>query len=184
MKFVQWRDPKINRYVKIDNETNRIHEIHTSDDTPFEGITIVEKQPGKVGRKRVNYVSNKDMLNEIKLSHEQGQPTTRLCQMFHLIALGLSQRPNFSGYSYLDEMIANGLEVCVRRWKSFNPEKSDNPFSYFTTCINNAFIVIIKREKKHQRLRDEILIANGMNASNDYHLRHEIDNHTIWENEH
>ena len=33
---------------------------------------------------------------------------------------------------------------------NFNPEKSKNPFSYFTTIAFHAFINRIKKEKKHR----------------------------------
>jgi hypothetical protein len=52
-----------------------------------------------------------------------------------LIAQRLSTRPNFIGYSYREEMVGDGIENCLTYIHNFNPEKSTNPFAYFTQII-------------------------------------------------
>lgn len=66
-----------------------------------------------------------------------------------LIAQRLATRPNFIGYSYRDEMIGDGIENCLAYIHNFNPEKSKNPFAYFTQIIYYAFLRRIQKEKKH-----------------------------------
>ena len=65
-----------------------------------------------------------------------------------LIATRLATRPNFVGYSYKDEMISDGIENCLAYIHNFNPEKSTNPFAYFTQIIYYAFLRRIQKEKK------------------------------------
>jgi Sigma-70 region 2 len=67
---------------------------------------------------------------------------------FMLICTKLATKPNFMGYSYKDEMIADGIENCVAAAHSFDPAKSNNPFAYFTQIAWNAFIRRIAKEKK------------------------------------
>ena len=67
---------------------------------------------------------------------------------FMKIAQRLSFRPNFINYAFKDEMISDGIENCVQYIKNFNPEKSSNPFAYFTQIIYYAFIRRIQKEKK------------------------------------
>ena len=64
------------------------------------------------------------------------------------IAEGLSHKPNFINYTYRDEMIADGIENCLMYFNNFNPDKSNNPFAYFTQIIYYAFLRRIMKEKK------------------------------------
>lgn len=65
-----------------------------------------------------------------------------------MIATRLATRPNFVGYSYRDEMVGDGIENCLTYIHNFNPEKSTNPFAYFTQIIYYAFLRRIQKEKK------------------------------------
>mgnify|MGYP005816415841 CR=1 FL=1 len=64
------------------------------------------------------------------------------------IAEHLSRRPNFINYPYREEMVGDGIENCLMYAHNFNPEKSKNPFSYFTQIIYYAFLRRIEKEKK------------------------------------
>jgi hypothetical protein len=72
---------------------------------------------------------------------------------FMLICTKLATKPNFMGYSYKDEMIADAIENCVSAAHSFDPEKSNNPFAYFTQIAWNAFIRRISKEKKQAYIK-------------------------------
>lgn len=69
------------------------------------------------------------------------------------IANKLSFSPNFINYTFRDEMIADGLENCINYFHNFDPEKSTNPFSYFTQIIYFAFLRRIQREKKYMYVK-------------------------------
>jgi DNA-directed RNA polymerase specialized sigma24 family protein len=73
----------------------------------------------------------------------------------------LSTKPNFIGYSFRDEMIADAVENCIASVDGFNPEKSNNPFAYFTQIAWNAFIRRIQKEKKQQYIKHKNVV-NGM----------------------
>ena len=64
------------------------------------------------------------------------------------IAERLSHRPNFINYAFREEMVSDGIENCVMYASNFNPEKSSNPFAYFTQIIYYAFLRRIEKEKK------------------------------------
>lgn len=100
---------------------------------------------------------------------------------FMLICNKLATKPNFMGYSYKDEMIADGIENCVAAAHSFDPAKSNNPFAYFTQIAWNAFIRRIAKEKKQayikhknfeqSNLLDDLLEENyiaGTKTHNEY----------------
>jgi DNA-directed RNA polymerase specialized sigma24 family protein len=109
--------------------------------------------------KKKNYVNNKDLLaalieykSKCVEAEESGEKNPQVpdyigkCIM--LIAQRLSTRPNFSGYMYKEEMVSDGIENCLQYIHNFNPEKSQNPFAYFTQIIWYAFLRRISKEKK------------------------------------
>jgi DNA-directed RNA polymerase specialized sigma24 family protein len=50
-------------------------------------------------------------------------------------------------------MISDAIENCVIAAHSFDPEKSTNPFAYFTQIAWNAFIRRIQKEKKQSYVK-------------------------------
>ena len=120
-------------------------------------------------RKRgVHYVDNAKFLEEIKKwnekrkeAEEQGEPTPQVTnyigECFLKIANGLSYKPNFINYTYRQEMISDGIENCLQYIHNFNPEKSKNPFAYFTQIIYYAFIRRIQKEKKQAHIKNKMI---------------------------
>jgi hypothetical protein len=50
----------------------------------------------------------------------------------------------------------------------FNPEKSNNPFSFYTTAIHNSFLQYMAYERNHRDIRDKLILENGGMASNTF----------------
>lgn len=106
-----------------------------------------------------NYIDNEKFLNEM-IAHRKNvkkavrlkEPKPRLPEYvgecFMKIAENLSHKPNFLSYSFRDEMISDAIENCVMYADNFDPEKSSNPFAYFTQIVYYAFLRRIQREKK------------------------------------
>ena len=53
--------------------------------------------------------------------------------------------------------ISDGIENCLQYCGNFNPDKSKNPFAYFTQIIYYAFIRRIQKEKKQQHIRHKVI---------------------------
>ena len=124
--------------------------------------TLAEK------KKKPHYVNNKEFLAamiEFKQmvvdAEAEGEPKPRvpnyIGECFLKIANHLSYRPNFINYTYKEEMISDGIENCLQYINNFNPEKSSNPFAYFTQIIYFAFIRRITKEKKQSKIKDRLL---------------------------
>lgn len=139
-------------------------------------------------KKPVEYVNNVDLLAAIvkhkKLVAEAescGDPKPPISNYIGAcilkIATKLANRPNFINYSYKDEMILDGIENCIQYFDNFDPEKSSNPFSYFTTIIWYAYLRRIDKEKKQsyikgKLIRDTTIEAfeiQGHDDSDDFH---------------
>lgn len=119
-----------------------------------------------------HYVNNKDFLEalieyktKVLLAKEQGKSKPRISnyigECFLKIANHLSYRPNFVNYMFKDDMICDGVENCVLYVDNFDPEKSRNPFAYFTQIIYYAFLRRIQREKKQLEIKNKIIERSG-----------------------
>ncbi len=106
-----------------------------------------------------DYVNNALMLKEMVrykklclLAKREHSPRPSindyLGSCFLQIALHLSRKPCFVGYTFREEMMSDAVENCVQYASNFNPLKSKNPFAYFTQIIYYAFLRRIAREKK------------------------------------
>ena len=115
-------------------------------------------------QKSRHYVDNKEFLRAMvewkdncKEEWEQLPVTNYIGECFLKIATHLSYRPNFINYTYRDEMISDGIENCLQYVNNFNPEKSNNPFAYFTQIIYYAFLRRIAKEKKQSHVKNKII---------------------------
>ena len=115
-----------------------------------------------------HYVDNKVFLQAMtewknrckaaeKEKKDRPQVTNYIGECFLKIATHLSYRPNFINYTYRDEMIADGIENCLQYCGNFDPEKSKNPFAYFTQIIYYAFLRRIAKEKKQTHVRNKMI---------------------------
>jgi hypothetical protein len=73
------------------------------------------------------------------------------------IAEHLSYKPNFMNYTFREEMIGDAIENAIQYLENFNPEKSNNPFAYFTQLMGYAFLRRIAKEEKHTYIKQKSL---------------------------
>ena len=88
--------------------------------------------------------------------------TNYIGECYLKIANHLSYRPNFINYTYRDDMISDGIENCLQYMDNFDPEKSKNPFAYFTQIIYYAFIRRIQKEKKQMLVKQKLIQNVGV----------------------
>lgn len=137
-------------------------------------------------KKSEHYVNNKEFLealivyaskiknskNEYFEKHDEYPPDKKtwegkpripnyIGECFLKIATHLSYKPNFVNYMFRDDMISDGIENCVQYIHNFNPERSQNPFAYFTQIIHFAFLRRIQKEKKQLEIKNKIIERTG-----------------------
>lgn len=121
--------------------------------------------------KRKDYVSNTKLLETLiwykndKISAAKDNlPSPRIPEYVGecllKIAKNLAHKPNFNGYTYKEDMIGDAILNCVAYIDNFDPEKSKNPFSYFTQIIYFAFLRRIEGEKKQAYIKCKIMDKN------------------------
>jgi hypothetical protein len=119
-----------------------------------------------------HYVNNAEFLEAMKAYKKRCNKAKRegkekppvdnyLGSCFLKIANHLSYRPNFINYTFRDDMISDGIENCLQYLDNFNPNKSKNPFAYFTQIIFYAFVRRIQKEKKQVTIKQKLILSNN-----------------------
>ena len=97
---------------------------------------------------------------EKRLAEEKGDPKPQVSEYigecFVKIANHLAYKSNFVNYTFREEMILDGIENCITYIDNFNPEKSKNPFAYFTQITYYAFLRRIQKERNNLTLSTSI----------------------------
>jgi hypothetical protein len=120
----------------------------------FTGLTAFVTTP----KKKRNYLNNKEFLDciveyrgRVHAARQEGRsapPMPRYAgECIVLICSRMSTRPNFSGYSYREDMVSDAVLDCVKAFDNFDPEKSTNPFGYFSRIGWRAMIRRIYDER-------------------------------------
>jgi DNA-directed RNA polymerase specialized sigma24 family protein len=142
-----------------------------------------------------NYVNNRDFYEDLKrykkavrkAKREKTDPpriSAYIGECIYLINNKLAKKYNFVSYTWLDEMVSDGIENCIMSVDNFDEKKSTNPFAYFTQIAWNAFIRRIAKEKKQQYIKhknmqnvldvDLFLAELGVNSQNNDYRSDEV----------
>lgn len=135
-----------------------------------------------------HYVNNEKFLEQMKefrekvlIAKEFGKPRPRvpeyIGECIFKIASHLARKPNFANYTFKDDMISDGVENCLLYIDNFDPEKSSNPFAYFTQIIYYAFLRRIQKEKKqlyvkYKSMENEVINSLIENNGEDLVVNH------------
>jgi len=122
-------------------------------------------------KKSTHYIDNdhfynemKDWIKLVKEAENEGDPmppvTDYIGLCFMNIAENLSKKGNFVKYSFRDEMVSDAIENCIMYAHNFDPDKSKNPFSYFTQITYFAFLRRIEKEKKQMYIKYKLMEEN------------------------
>lgn len=138
----------------------------------------------------VHYVNNRKFheaivkyYSDIEEARSTGKPEPKMPdyigECIWKIALRLSSRACFANYSYKEEMISDGIENSIMYFKSYDINKGNNPFAYFTQVIKNAFRRRINKEEKNKYTKFKYLIEHKDSLYDLNLMVDENDNHLI-----
>lgn len=96
---------------------------------------------------------------------QHGNITNELAKMYIKLCSRYASRGNWRGYTYNDEMQAQGVTQLTQVCLQFDESKSDNPFAYYTAIINAAFTRVLNLERRGQNIRDDILEIQNVSPS-------------------
>lgn len=111
------------------------------------------------------YLTNKEFLQEIRKFHRLNKISKRLHEMFYILSERIARKSlfyrrmkeqkikssNFNDAYY--DFIHEGYLKCIKRIDSFKIDTCENPFSYFTSVITNAYKDFFSKEYKHEVLK-------------------------------
>lgn len=172
------------------DETDFVYRVMTYEHIPLEPGR--KKNPRKESENyaKLNFIPFKHYIvtdyeqqkaTEVGRSHSKdgvfcqihGSMTDKLAVMYMLLVERYSQRSNWRGYTYLDEMKGQSLLQLSAMGLQFNEAKSNNPFAYYTQALTHSFTRVLNSEKKNQDIRDKILIEQGLSPSYSKQIEHE-----------
>lgn len=130
-----------------------------------------------MAKRAINYINNKTLylaMIQHKSSAEEAKNEEKqkpkvseyIGQSILLICNNLAKKPNFSGYTYKQDMISDGIIDCIAAVDNFNPDKTNNPFAYFTQIAWNAFLRRIQKEKKQTYIKHKNYENNVLHEEN------------------
>jgi len=98
-------------------------------------------------------------------------------ECFLNIAKGLAMKHNFRNYSFVGDMIGDGVMTCLRYVRSYDPDrlnpithKPTSALSYFTQCCHFTFLTRIKTEKKQTKVKRALVYSADIDT---FSLQHE-----------
>lgn len=124
--------------------------------------------PERKNKKKHNYVDREVLLQNLiefakkRKEDPDAQIPDKIGQDIMKIAHGLSLNTNFARYTFIDDMIMDGIEDCLKAVKNYDPlaptrSGKPNPFGYFTQIAYWAFVRRIKAESNHTKIRNKII---------------------------
>ena len=117
------------------------------------------------------YLKNKNLLHEYHRSMERGEITPELVKMFQLLVGRISRKFHYANYADREDAESTAMYQLLKYWYKFNPEKSDNPFAYYTQIAKVGFAQGFN--ELHQikfRGKKVSLDSTGVNGENSYGL--------------
>jgi DNA-directed RNA polymerase specialized sigma subunit len=123
------------------------------------------------------YLTNESLLPAVLEAKEKNVLTDKLAAMLCLLTEKYSSRLNYYRYSYREDMVSYALMILCNNALKFDPEKSSNPFSYYTTCIDRAFMQYLNEEKKQRNIRDTLISDAGLMPSHTFQEENSSQNH-------
>jgi DNA-directed RNA polymerase specialized sigma24 family protein len=133
---------------------------------------------------REHYVNNEQLLKafiqyrgEVSEAENSGEELPQvpdyIAKSILKIATRLSYKSNFINYGFREDMVSDAVENCLSYILNFDPDKSKNPFAYFTQIIYYAFLRRIQKEKKQLYIKYKSLenseIMNELELNDNEH---------------
>ena len=122
----------------------------------------------KTADKIVHYVNNREFYEalipfvaERKINPECKIPPY-IGECVYKICSRIVYLPNFINYAFRDDMVGDAIENCIRYVDRFKPEKSKNPFAYYSSIAYYACVRRIQLEKKQVETRAKFVQSGSL----------------------
>ena len=117
----------------------------------------------KTNKQGKQYVSNPYLLQEIMKSKAQNELTPEAIQMFQLMIENISAKKHYNDTEDKKYCWQSAYLDILLYWRGFDPEKSKNPFAYFTSLIVNGM------NKGWHKISGKIKTSDMISIDNNVH---------------
>ena len=109
-------------------------------------------------------MSNPYLFREMLKSKERDELTPDAVKMFQLMIDNISQKKMYNDENLREDCKAGAMLDILLYWRGFNPDKSDNPFAYFTSMIINGMTKIFNAYMKGAKSHDIISLDHNIHS--------------------
>lgn len=103
------------------------------------------------------YIDKEEMMDELCAYRDTGVISDKLGDMFLKLAIRYTSKPNLSGYTYRDDMIASATSRMVEQIDKFDVDHpARNPFAYFTMLTYRQVITYIAKEHRYTGIKNSV----------------------------
>lgn len=95
----------------------------------------------------------------------QGHLSDGLVCMMMMLVEQFAKSGNWSGYTYIDDMISSALVHLCDVALKFEESESSNVFSYLTQIASNKFTATLNSEKYQRKIKSKLMQAVGYNPT-------------------
>lgn len=95
----------------------------------------------------------------------QGHLSDGLVCMIMMLVEQFAKSGNWSGYTYIDDMIGSALVHLCDVSLKFEESESSNVFAYLTQIASNKFTATLNSEKYQRKIKSQMMQAVGYNAT-------------------
>lgn len=108
------------------------------------------------GRKNNQYVSAKELYEEYNKSLQLGKCSDKLLIYFRRIAKRFASTFEYINKADADAVVEYAIEEAWQKWDTFDPQKTNNIFSFYTTMLANDMKLHYKQITKGKNLNISI----------------------------
>lgn len=106
-----------------------------------DGVEFIDNTLNNPNTKKpeLHYVKNAVLRDELIRCKKQDKLSDEAVKMFMQIATKLSQKIKYNNEMDREDCIAYALMDCIKYWKNYDSDVSDNAFAYITSVCRNGF---------------------------------------------
>lgn len=108
------------------------------------------------GRKNNQYVSAKELYEEYNKSLQLGKCSDKLLLYFRRIAKRFASTFEYVNKADADAVVEYAVAEAWQKWDTFDPQKTNNIFSFYTTMLANDMKLHYKQLTKGKNLNISI----------------------------
>jgi len=144
---------------------------------PFQHHAFVPESESANRRNDTLTMVGKSHFKNGVFSKDHGKITNQLAMSLMKLTDKYSNKSNWRGYTWLDEMKGHAIVRLCQIALQFNEAKSQNPFAWYTTVINRSFTYVLNNEKQHADFKNNLIAETGLEQTFNKQADQDVENY-------